>query len=88
MAQLEEMLEGLQCPICGHENSYHIADVDVTYKVGENTVTINIHAGVCQICGEHAYDAQTSAKIDSAVQALRTGTLAQLHHEGEAYRYQ
>ena len=48
---------------------------------------------VSEIAGnaiEHAstaFDATASGKIDAAVAALRAGALAQLQHEGEAYRY-
>jgi YgiT-type zinc finger domain-containing protein len=81
------MIADLQCPICGNINIYTIKDIDVTYKVGVDAVTVNVRAGVCSICGEHAYDATASAKIDAAVAALRTQTQAHLHREGAAYRY-
>jgi YgiT-type zinc finger domain-containing protein len=87
MPQLEDMIANLQCPICGQINTYTIKDIDVTYKVGQDTVTVNVHAGVCAVCGEHAYDAAASAKIDAAVTALRTKTQAHLQREGAAYRY-
>jgi YgiT-type zinc finger domain-containing protein len=82
MVILEDLIANLQCPICGQVNTYEIKDIDVTYKVGIHTVTVSVRAGVCSICGEHAYDATASAKIDDAVAALRTGTLMHLHREG------
>jgi len=87
MPSLEEMIAGLQCPICGHVNTYEIKDVEETFKVSSDTVTVTVRAGVCHICGERAYDAITSSKVEAAVDTLRSGILTQLQREGEAYRY-
>ncbi len=75
MPKLEDMIAGLQCPICGHVNTYEIRDVDVTFKVGGDTVTVTVRAGVCHVCGERAFDAIASSKIDAAVAALRSSSL-------------
>ena len=87
MPSLEEMIADLQCPICGHVNTYTLKDIDVPYKIGNDTVTVTVRAGVCSVCGEHAYNAAASAKIDAAISALRTQAHAQLQQEGAAYRY-
>ncbi len=87
MSCLEDMIADLQCPICGNINTYILKDIDVTYKVGVDAITVTVRAGVCSVCGEHAYDAAASAKIDAAVAALRTQAHAHLQPEGAAYRY-
>lgn len=87
MATLEEKLTGLQCPRCGKENTYVARDVEYTAKVGSDTVTVMIRAGVCSNCGEQLLDTAATDKIADAVQKLQQGHASDLVHMGEAYRY-
>lgn len=87
MATLAEKLEGLQCPRCGRENTYVAREVEHTERVGHDTVTVTITAGVCANCGERALDSAATRKIQEAVEKLRTGALTDLAHMGEAYHY-
>ena len=86
MATLAEKLEGLQCPRCGRVDTYVIRDVEHTEKVGDNTVTVMITAGVCTNCWEQALDSAATAKVERAADQLRTGATKGLVHMGEAYR--
>jgi len=87
MATLAEKLAGLQCPRCGHENTYVVRDVEHTEKVGSDTVTVKITVGVCTNCGEEALDSSATQKIQDAVNKLKTGKVSDLVHMGEAYQY-
>ena len=85
MATLEAMVEGLQCPRCGRENTYVIRDTEWTEKVAANTVTVTVRAGVCTNCGEEALDSVATRAIQAAVEKLRAGAYTELAHMGEAY---
>lgn len=87
MPALEDLLEGLQCPRCGHENTYAPREIDFTTKVGNNTVTVTVTAGVCAVCGEQLLDTAATDKVSDAVARLRQGDVSQLAHMGEAYRF-
>jgi YgiT-type zinc finger domain-containing protein len=87
MATLEEKLAGLQCPRCGRENTYVPREIEYTAKVGGNTVTVTIRAGVCTVCGEQLLDTTATDKVADAVRKLQQGRISDLIHMGEAYRY-
>ncbi len=87
MATLEEKLVGLQCPRCGRENTYVPRDIEYTAKVGGNTVTMTVRAGVCTNCGEQLLDTAATDKIEEAVRKLRQDYASDLVHMGEACRY-
>jgi YgiT-type zinc finger domain-containing protein len=87
MTGLVEKLDGLQCPRCGRDNTYVVREIEHTAKVGNNTVTVQIQAGVCTNCGEQLLDMQATDKVEDAVRRLREGRYAELAHMGEAYRY-
>ncbi len=87
MPKLDELLEGLQCPRCGHENTYVPRSVDFTAKVGNDTVTVRVIAGVCTNCGEQLLDSAATQKVSDAVRRLQEGNISDLVHMGEAYRY-
>lgn len=85
MPSLAAMIEGLQCPRCGREDTYVIREIDHTERVGHNTVTVTVTAGVCTNCGETALDDAAVQEIMDAVDKLRDGHTDQLVHAGEAY---
>ena len=87
MATLTEKLEGLQCPRCGREDTYVAREVEHTERVGHDTVTVTITAGVCTNCGERALDSAATKKIQEAVDKLRSGAVGDLARMGEAYHY-
>lgn len=84
---LAELLEGLHCPRCGRENTYVIRTIEHTEKVGLNTVTVTIEAGVCTNCDEHVLDATATRKVQQAVQKLKCGAVADFERTGTAYTY-
>jgi len=85
MATLHEKLDGLLCPNCGRENTYSVRSIEKTLRVGNDTVTVAVIAGVCQVCGEEALDDAATSRIDDAVQQVRTGDLQHLQAVGHAY---
>ncbi|HEX6796195.1 MAG TPA: YgiT-type zinc finger protein [Ktedonobacterales bacterium] len=85
MATLAEKLAGLQCPRCGREDTYAIRDVEYTARVGHDTVTVIVMAGVCTNCGETVFDSAATKSIEVAVDKLRSGHTDGLIHAGEAY---
>ena len=85
MATLAEKLAGLHCPRCGCEYTYVIRDVEYTVRVGHDTVTVTVTAGVCANCGETIFDSAATKKIEAAVDKLRSGRTDDLIHAGEAY---
>ncbi len=87
MATLEEKLEGIICPTCGHENTYVVREIAKTLRVGQDTVTVRVVAGVCSFCGEEALDDTATTLIDDAMQALRQRDLTHLTRVGEAFVY-
>ncbi|HEU4783656.1 MAG TPA: hypothetical protein VFS83_09980 [Ktedonobacterales bacterium] len=87
MATLAEKLDGLQCPRCGHLNTYVVRDIEHTEKVGHDTVTVTVTIGVCTNCGEQALDSAATRKIQDAVNKLKNGAVSDLVHIGEAYQY-
>lgn len=87
MFTLEEKLTAVQCPRCGRVNTYVVRDIEFTAKVGTDTVTVPIRAGVCTNCGEQLLDSTATDKVSDAVRKLKEGHLADLVHMGEAYRY-
>jgi len=87
MATLEEKLTGLQCPRCGRENTYAPREVEYTAKVGGDTVTVTIRAGICTNCGGQLLDTAATEKVAEAVRKLQQGHISDLVHMGEAYRY-
>jgi YgiT-type zinc finger domain-containing protein len=87
LATLAEKLEGLTCPNCGHENTYTIRQIDKTLRVGHDTVTVQVIAGVCSYCGEEALDDAATAAIDDAIQAVRQHDVRHLTRVGDAYTY-
>lgn len=87
MPTLAELLEGLQCPRCGRENTYAIRTVEHTEKVGPDTVTVTVEAGVCTNCDERLLDSAATRKVQQAVQKLRSGAVAELERTGSAYTY-
>jgi len=86
MPTLESLIQDLQCPRCGHANTYVIQTVDHTENVSGNTVTVVVNAGVCTNCGERLYDDAATQKIVNAVQALRAGRVGELEQTGYAYQ--
>ena len=86
MPTLSSLIKGLQCPRCGHLNTYVIQTVEHTENVNGNTVTVAVNAGVCTNCGERLYDDTATQKIVAAVQALRSGQLGGLEQTGYAYQ--
>ncbi len=87
MATLGEKLEGIVCPNCGHEDTYAIRQIDKTVRVGQDTVTVRIIAGVCSYCGEEALDDAATTAIDDAAQAVRQHDVRHLTRVGDAYTY-
>lgn len=87
MSTLEEKLAVLQCPRCGREGTYVPREIEYTAKVGSDTVTVMITAGVCTNCGEQLLDTVATDKVAEAVKKLKEGRTADLVHMGEAYRY-
>lgn len=87
MATLDEKLARLQCPRCGRKNTYVPRETEYTARVGDDTVTVTIRAGVCTNCGEQLLDTTATDKVADAVQKLRQGHVSDLVHTGEAYRY-
>lgn len=86
MTTLQELIDGLQCPRCGNIDTYIVRDIERTERVGNNTVSVALTVGECQVCGEQALDDLATRKLFDAVQELREGKLSQLVHMGEAYR--
>jgi hypothetical protein len=87
MATLAELIAGLQCPRCGHDDTYVICNIERTERVGNNTLTIPLTVGECTICGEQALDDAAMRKLFDAVQELRNGNVSHLVHMGDAYRH-
>jgi|GEM_PF-6947755 len=56
MATLHEKQDGLLCPNCGCEHTYSVRSIEKTVRVGNDTVTLAVIAGVCQVWGEEALD--------------------------------
>jgi len=87
MPALTELLDGIQCPRCGHENTYAIREVEEVLSIDGNSVAVRITVGECSYCGEHLLDRQATHKLEDAAEKLRAGATADLIHTGEAYRY-
>jgi YgiT-type zinc finger domain-containing protein len=83
---LDEMIDGLKCPRCGHEETLVAQVVEEPITVGENVVIVPLRAGVCSYCGERVFDPEAMARIDAAIIEVRSGNVAALTHVGEVYR--
>ena len=62
MATLAEQLEGLQCPCCGHVNTYVGRGIEHPKKSSQDTVTVTVTADLCTNCGEQALDSAAAEK--------------------------
>jgi YgiT-type zinc finger domain-containing protein len=85
MVARAELLEGLQCPRCGRKNTYVIRTIEDTEKVGPDTVTVSVEAGVCTTCDERLLDSAATRKVQEAVRRLKAGAVAELNRTGNAY---
>ena len=84
---LAELLEGVMCPRCGREDTYVIKTIEHTEKIGPDTVSILVEAGVCTNCDERLLDAAATARIQDAVRKLKSGATVDLRRTGDAYAY-
>lgn len=87
MATLEEKLAVLTCPRCGRDHSYEPREIDHVVRVGNNAVVVRVRVGVCEYCGEEAFDDAATAVVDAAVKKLREGATKDLTPIGTTYRY-
>ena len=87
MPTLEALIAGLQCPRCGHDDTYIIRTIERTERVDSDTVTVTLRIGECTVCGEQALDDVATHKLFDAVQKLRDGSVTQLLQTGAAYHY-
>jgi YgiT-type zinc finger domain-containing protein len=87
MATLEEKLAILKCPRCGREHSYVPREIDHVVRVGNNAVVVHVRVGVCDFCGEEAFDDEATNMIDAVVKKLREGATDDLTLIGATYRY-
>ncbi len=87
MPTLPELIAGIQCPRCGHENTYVIREVEEVLSIDGDTVAVRITVGECSYCGERLLDRQATHKLEEAAEKLRAGATTDLIHTGEAYRY-
>jgi YgiT-type zinc finger domain-containing protein len=83
---IAEMIKGLQCPICGHGDSYRLRSIDRIERVGNNTVIIPITVGQCDFCGEQIMNDETATRVFDARKKLAEGTFTGLTQIGETYR--
>ncbi|HEY7091930.1 MAG TPA: YgiT-type zinc finger protein [Ktedonobacterales bacterium] len=83
---LDELIDGLKCPRCGHEQTFEAREVEEPITVGNDVVLVPLRAGVCSFCGERVFDTVAMAKIDAAIAQVRAGNVAALKHVGEVYR--
>jgi len=83
---LDDMIQAIRCPRCGHEHTLEAQDVDETVTIGTTVVQIPIRAGVCSYCGEHIFDPVATNKMDAIVQQVRSGNISHLVPVGQVYR--
>ncbi len=83
---LEEMIQSLRCPRCGHEQTLQAQDVVETLTVGTTVVQVPVRAGVCSFCGEHVFDPVATDKVDAVIRQVRSGNTSQLVPVGQVYR--
>ena len=82
----DELIAGLKCLRCGHENTFEAREVEEPITVGNDVVLVPLRAGVCSFCGERVFDTVAMAKIDAAIAQVRAGNVAALTRVGEVFR--
>jgi YgiT-type zinc finger domain-containing protein len=83
---VDEMIDGLKCPRCGHEDTLEARDIEEPITVGENVVIVPLRAGMCSYCGERVIDPLAMARIDAVISQVRSGKVTALTDVGEVYR--
>ncbi|HEY7832681.1 MAG TPA: YgiT-type zinc finger protein [Ktedonobacterales bacterium] len=84
---LTDLLDGVQCPRCGRENTYVKRDIERVAQVDGNTVTVTITVGECTFCGEQLLDDAATRRLEEAVEKIRSGVIGGLTATGTAYHY-
>ena len=83
---LEELIQAIRCPRCGHEQTLHPQDVVETVTVGTTVIQVLVRAGVCSFCGEHVFDPVATDKVDAIIRQVRSGNMSQLVPVGQVYQ--
>ena len=83
---LEEMIQSIRCPRCGHDHTLQAQDVVETLTVGTTVVQVPVRAGVCSFCGEHVFDPVATDKVDVVIRQVRSSNIGQLVPIGQVYR--
>ena len=83
---LEEMIQAIRCPRCGHEQTLQAQDVEETVTVGTTVIQVAVCAGVCSFCGEQAFDPVATDKVDVIIRQVRADNTSQLVPVGQVYR--
>jgi YgiT-type zinc finger domain-containing protein len=83
---IAEAIKDIQCPICGHIDSYRLRNIDKIEHIGNNTMIIPITIGQCDFCGEQIMDADTTTKVFEARKRLAEGAFGGFTPVGATYR--